>query len=105
MTEKNTNTDEFTKIETKPKIDYTARVVSHVPYPVWDYLSEDLLFDEKRMPKLDNLKDHLFKEGRIAPEHIIELLDRAKKILRDEPNVLKLQDPITGMFFISPIKN
>lgn len=80
-------------------IDYTKRIHTNVQVPIWDYIAEDELFDKQRKPKIENLKQHLIKEGRVHPDHIIEIVQQAKAILKNEPNLLKLQDPITGIIY------
>jgi serine/threonine-protein phosphatase 2B catalytic subunit len=52
-----------------------------------------LLIVEKPDWKL--LKDHLHKEGRIAKEDLIRLVNDCNKILRNEGNLVFLQDPLT----------
>lgn len=49
-----------------------------------------------RLPDLDALRDHLALEGRLAPQDAIDLVRCAGEILRQEPNLLRLNDPITG---------
>lgn len=41
------------------------------------------------------IKDHLHKEGRISKELLIQLIDECNAILRNEPNLLSLPDPLT----------
>ncbi len=35
--------------------------------------------------------------GRLAPEDAIELVQKTAAVLRQEPNLLRLNDPITGI--------
>jgi hypothetical protein len=98
----------------KPKddTDYKSRVIKEVPAPyscfssinssrVWNYIPRDQLFDKDGLPIIDNLRKHLLKEGRVDPKDGIEIIQKAANILRDEPNLLQLQDPITGIFLFS----
>ena len=47
------------------------------------------------MPILANLKAHFLKEGLLAERDAAEIVNRAATILRKEPNLLRLNDPIT----------
>jgi len=55
--------------------------------------------------RLDVLKEHLFKEGRLLKEDAMYLARSCQSIFRKEPNLLTLDDPITvcgdvhGQFF------
>jgi serine/threonine-protein phosphatase 2B catalytic subunit len=84
----------------KPKddTDYKSRVIKEVPAPVWNYIPREQLFDRDGLPIIDNLRKHLLKEGRVDPKDGIEIIQKAANILRDEANLLQLQDPITGTF-------
>lgn len=77
------------------KIDYTKRLVQ-IPQPKFhDLLDEKEVFDQNGDPNIDNIKNHFSQEGRLKKKHAIEIIQRAKKILSQEPNLLQLQEPIT----------
>lgn len=76
-------------------INFQERVMKDVPAPVWNYIPANELFDTDGLPNIQNLKKHLLREGRINPKDAIRLVNKAAEILRDEPNLLQLQDPIT----------
>lgn len=80
----------------KDEVDHKSRVMKEVPPPAWNYIPREQLFDKDGMPQIDNLRKHLLKEGRLDPKDGMEIIQKAANILREEPNLLQLQDPITG---------
>ncbi|CAD8124068.1 unnamed protein product [Paramecium sonneborni] len=60
-------------------------------------LSKNLMFPDKLKNKPDwkLLKDHLQREGRIAKEELFKLVADCNKLLKNEGNVIYLQDPLT----------
>eukprot|EP00916_Digyalum_oweni_P004267 GHVL01007523.1.p1 GENE.GHVL01007523.1~~GHVL01007523.1.p1 ORF type:complete len:230 (-),score=33.83 GHVL01007523.1:295-984(-) len=81
------------------------RVVTELEPPPTKPLLGSELFSQDRRPFWLVLRDHLVKEGRIKKEHCLELITKASEIISNEPNLLKLKDPITvvgdihGQFF------
>lgn len=73
------------------------RVVSSVVAPPLVPLSKNDLFPHSGGINIDLLRDHMSKEGRLSLEAAREILQRATRLLRAEPNLLKLFSPITGM--------
>jgi len=73
------------------------RVVKSVKPPPHRPLARHLMFPEKLKGKPDwrLIKDHLHKEGRIAKEDLIKLINDANKIFKNEGNLLYLQDPLS----------
>lgn len=47
------------------------------------------------LPRMPLLKDHFFHEGRISEEAALAIIRKAELLLKREPNILTLQDPIT----------
>jgi len=47
------------------------------------------------LPDLKALADHLAGEGLLTQELLLDLIFQASELFRDEPNILKLNDPIT----------
>ncbi|KAF0978534.1 hypothetical protein FDP41_002354 [Naegleria fowleri] len=76
-------------------INFNERVMKDVPAPVWNFIPANELFDTDGLPNIQNLKKHLLREGRVNPKDGMRLINKAAEILRDEPNLLQLQDPIT----------
>jgi len=68
-------------------------------------LAKDKLFNENQSLNLKNLKEHFLKEGRLRKEDALKIVKTASALLEDEPNLLRLRDPITvcgdthGQFF------
>lgn len=54
------------------------------------------LFESDGSVKLGVLSEHFRHEGRLDRRCVVELIDRAKDILMQEPNVLPITDPVTG---------
>ncbi len=84
-----------TSIVTKGQFD--ERVMKDVPAPIWKYMDAKELWADDGLPDITNLKRHLLHEGRLNPKDAITLVQKASAIFRKEPNLLQLQDPITGM--------
>lgn len=78
--------------------------VDVVPIPRYP-LKTELLFNQNGSLNISNLKDHLLKEGRLWKKDAIKLVQTASALFKDEPNLLRLRDPITvcgdihGQFF------
>jgi len=81
------------------------RVVKDVVAPPMWPLAHEQLFDKDGKPKLDVLKAHLQKEGRIEWKAAKKLIDDCTALLKKESNILELKYPITvcgdvhGQFF------
>ncbi|CAD8179739.1 unnamed protein product [Paramecium pentaurelia] len=70
------------------------RQVNTIPTPPHRPLSEELLFiDDKPNWKL--LKEHLFKEGRITKNQLLRIVDMCNYHLKNEGNVIYVDDPLT----------
>lgn len=71
------------------------RPVQEAPPPPAQLLASDVLFSHKGIPDLELLKAHLSIEGALMQEALLELIKRASELFAKEPNMLKLNDPIT----------
>jgi len=71
--------------------------VKSVKPPPHRPLAKHLMFPDKLKNKPDwrLIKDHLQKEGRIAKEDLIKLINDTNKIFKNEGNLLYLQDPLS----------
>ena len=79
----------------KLKIDEDDRKIKKVPKPISTKpLEEEIFLKEKINTKL--LKKHFLGEGKLEKQHVLKLLNKAKEVLSEEPNLLRLSDPITG---------
>lgn len=47
----------------KPRFDTTKRALSHVPLPRSNILEDSEFWNEKDLPRVDVIKDHLIHEG------------------------------------------
>jgi len=75
-----------------------------VPIPRYP-MKTDLLFNENGSINISNLKSHLLKEGRLQKKDGLKLINAASALFKEEPNLLRLRDPIAvcgdihGQFF------
>jgi serine/threonine-protein phosphatase 2B catalytic subunit len=46
------------------------------------------------VPNIDLLRSHLLREGRLEKKELIELIKSASAIMKKEPNVLKMKEPV-----------
>jgi len=72
------------------------RALPNVPPPRAYILKHDELFDiVTNLPNLDLLKQHLFEEGKILKEDVLEIVNRATQFFLEEPNILIVKEPVT----------
>ena len=71
------------------------RVVKSVPPPIQAPLSHSLLFPSERMlPDWEVLQHHFHGEGRISKADCIQIIRQCEGVLRREPNLLDMKDPL-----------
>jgi len=70
------------------------RPVKDVPPPPAQMMTADTFYKDG-VPDIDHLFAHLNLEGALCQELLLELIQKASDLFKDEPNLLKLQDPIT----------
>ncbi|GAA5890623.1 hypothetical protein JCM8208_004938 [Rhodotorula glutinis] len=75
----------------------TERVVKDVQAPAFLKPTDEQFYaDETRQkPNIAFLKNHFFREGRLTDEQAIFIIREASKLLREEPNLLEVDAPIT----------
>ena len=72
------------------------RIVRDIlPPPRYPFPRSKLFQPSNGLPDLDALREHLFREGRLDPDDVIDLLHKVTSLLKKEPNLLRLSDPIT----------
>lgn len=71
------------------------RPVKEVPLPPAQLLTADIYYEKNGLPNIDVLFGHLTLEGALAQELLLDIISKASDLLREEPNMLKLNDPIT----------
>ncbi|CAE8637314.1 unnamed protein product, partial [Polarella glacialis] len=71
------------------------RPVKEVPLPPCQLLTADTFYDGAGQPDIDALFDHLSLEGALAQELLLDIISKASALFKEEPNLLKLSDPIT----------
>lgn len=84
-----------------PKLSTTERVMKNVPQPRAAPLEKEKLWAAPGKPNTVELKEHLFYEGRLHKDDVLEIIRSATKIMRKEPNLLEVDAPITGTFVLA----
>ncbi|KAF3941125.1 hypothetical protein ABW19_dt0209397 [Dactylella cylindrospora] len=93
-----------------PEIDFTLhtmedgtqvstqeRVIKEVQAPATQKPTDEQFYDSKdpSKPNLAFLKQHFYREGRLTEEQALFIIRRGTEILKQEPNLLEMDAPIT----------
>lgn len=70
-----------------------------MPAPAVRIPTDEEFFSKERpgLPDITFLKDHFYREGRLSEEQALYILEKGTEILKEEPNLLEVGAPITGM--------
>lgn len=79
------------------------RAVPSVAAPPSRPLAHSELFNTEGKINTNILKDHFYKEGKLELEDVKYIILTATSLLRKEPNLLKLQSPMTSNITLSSI--
>lgn len=72
------------------------RQVNTVPYPETQILTEDDLFNGSTgLPSISRLSKHLQNQGRVDEQCALRLVELARDIFRLEPNIVRVERPVT----------
>ncbi len=103
-----------------PEIDFTIhttedgtqvstqeRVIKDVQAPAFHKPTDEEFFSSKdpTKPDIAFLKNHFYREGRLTEAQALFILRSATEILRQEPNLLEVDAPITGEDSCTAISN
>lgn len=81
--------------DTGIKYDTKERVVKSVKPPVSSIPTDGELFDKKGNPDYRFLMNHFQREGRLKESQMITIIEKAEKIMKEEPNLLYVDVPAT----------
>lgn len=82
------------------------RVIKDVQAPAMSTPTDEQFFanrgQDRTKPDIAFLKNHFYREGRLTEEQALWIIEQGTAILREEPNVLSVDAPITGAHAAQP---
>ena len=103
--------EKITHKSAPPEIDFTIhvtddgnqvstqeRVIKDVQAPAFSKPTEEQFWSKQdpSKPDIAFLKNHFYREGRLTDEQALHIIRTTTEILRNEPNLLEVDAPITG---------
>lgn len=91
-------TDDGTQVSTQ------ERVVKDVQAPAFSKPTDEQFWStqDPSKPDIAFLKNHFYREGRLTEEQALYIIRTATEILKNEPNLLEVDAPITGESMLEP---
>jgi len=69
----------------------------HIPTAEQFFSKED-----PSKPDVNFLKNHFYREGRVSEEQALYILEKATDLLKQEPNLVSVDAPVTGGSHVLP---
>lgn len=87
-------TDDGTQVSTQ------ERVIKDVQAPAFLKPTDEQFYSktDPNKPDIAFLKNHFYREGRLTDDQALFILHRATEVLKNEPNLLEVDAPITGEY-------
>ncbi|KAI8816163.1 Metallo-dependent phosphatase-like protein [Fimicolochytrium jonesii] len=84
-------------LENGDKVSTVERFAKDVPPPAVHKPTEEEFWSKKDPSKPDHefLRNHFFREGRLTQEQALRIIKRGTELLKEEPNLLDVEAPIT----------
>ncbi|KAI1824767.1 serine/threonine-protein phosphatase 2B catalytic subunit [Xylaria intraflava] len=84
-------------MEDESQVSTVERVCKDVQAPATFKPSDDEFFSDAShtKPNIDFLKQHFYREGRLTEEQALWIITKGTELLRQEPNLLEMDAPIT----------